>query len=133
MRKYRGLTSTGANMAIEPSSSAIDPSPGSAERPYPPSHGLVAAVAAILGWFFGWPVVFFAFPALVKADNELQHWLFGAIFVLWFLSCFVVYGMLLATVEVRWPVAARIWRGLGFLLNIVVLLELMWVFLWHGS
>jgi hypothetical protein len=62
-------------MATEPSSQAIEASPQSAKRPHPPSSRLVAAT---VGWFFGWPIVFFACLPLVTPGNELEAWLFGA-------------------------------------------------------
>jgi hypothetical protein len=103
-------------MATGPSSQAIEPSAKEAGRLHAPSPRLVAVV---VGWFFGWPVVFFACLPLVTPGNEPEAWLLGAGSLLWFLSCYGMCGLLFAMAEARWPAAARIRKILGFVFDIM--------------
>jgi len=57
-----------------------------------------------MGWFFGWPVVFFACLPLVTPGDTLEACLLGAGGLLWFFSCYGVCGMLLRMIETRWRV-----------------------------
>lgn len=99
-------------MAVGPSSQATNASSQRAKRPHAISPRWVASIVA---WFLGWPIVFFiCFPSVTPGD-ELAIWLLGAGSVLWFLSFFGVYGILLNEAEARWPAGAAILKALGFI------------------
>jgi len=75
----------------------------------------------MVGWFLGWPVVFFACLPLVTPGDTLEAWLFGAGSVLWVVSCYGTYGALFALAEARWPAAATVRKTLsvvGMMLSI---------------
>ena len=98
-------------MAAGPSSQANNPSPQRAKRPHAvPTHWVVS----IVGWFLGWPIVFYVCLPSVTPGDELAGWLLGAGSVLWFFSFAGVYGILLNEAEARWPAAAAILKALGF-------------------
>jgi uncharacterized membrane protein len=61
----------------------------------------------------GWPVVFFACLPLVTPGDTLQVCLVGAGNLLWIVSCYGIYGLLLAMAEARWPAAKTILKILG--------------------
>ena len=86
-------------MAIEPSLRATEPLPQRAKRLSPLPGSLVTA---ILGWFFGWPVVFFACLPFVTPGDILQACLVGAGSLLWLMSCYGIYGLLLRLADSRW-------------------------------
>ena len=74
-----------------------------------------------MAWFFGWPVACLAcayFPLMARGDT-LEACLFGAGSLLWFLSCFWIYGVLFARAEARWPAATPIRKFLSFIVVIL--------------
>jgi len=82
----------------ESSLQAVEQSLQSAGRPLGPSPEVYAVV---IGWCFGWPVVFFVCLPSVTPGDTLQVCLIGAGSFLWFISCFGVFGILLRMIE-RW-------------------------------
>ncbi len=98
-------------MAAGPSLQATNPSSQGVKRP----HAIPRKwVAAIVGWFLGWPVVSFVCLPSVTPGDQLAVWLWCAGSVLWFLSFAGVYGILLSEAEARWPAAGAILKALGF-------------------
>ena len=83
-------------MAIEPLPHAAEPTRQAAKLPAPVSRGVVAAC---IGYFLGWPVVFFACLPLVTPGDTLQAVLFGAGSLLWLLVCCGLFGLLLRLVD----------------------------------
>ena len=81
-------------MATEPSSSEIRPR--RAKR-IPPLPG--ALVAFIIGWFLGWPIVFFGWIPILKDASEWFYFAIGSGWCLWFLSCVVMGGLVLRVFE----------------------------------
>lgn len=103
-------------MPTESPGQTIERSLQSAERPLSPSPRVDAAV---IGWCFVWPVVFFVCLPFVAPGDTLQACLLGAGSFLWFISCFGVFGILLRMIQ-RWrphPVYRRLVVGwfLGWL------------------
>ena len=98
-------------MVTEPSSPATEPPPKGAGRLPLPSPRVMAV---IVGWFFCWPVVFFACLPLITRGDTLEACLFGAGSLLWLVSGGAVCGLLLRMIETRWrphPLYRRIVVG----------------------
>jgi|SRR5882724_6782696 len=103
-------------MINESSSQAVTPSPQSVQRP-PSIFGRVDAV--MVGWFFVWPVVFFACLSLVTPGDTLEACLSVAGSLLWLLSCYWICGMLFAMAVARWPGATTIRKILSFVVDLL--------------
>jgi hypothetical protein len=91
-------------MTTEPSSQAIDPSPKGAEPPHPSSPRLVAAT---VGWFVGWPVLFACLP-LVTLGDALEACLVVVGNLFWFASCYGLYRLLFAMADAHRPAATTV-------------------------
>jgi len=82
---------------------ATQPLPQTAEPPRQPTKPLApvwrGVMAACVGYFLAWPVLFFACFPLLTPDGSLSAILLGAGSVLWLLSCIVMWGLLLEIIE----------------------------------
>src|SRR5882724_4646733 len=75
--------------------------------------------AVMVGWFFVWPVVFFACLSLVTPGDTLEACLSVAGSLLWLLSCYWICGMLFAMAVARWPGATTIRKILSFVVDLL--------------
>src|SRR5450631_3904218 len=103
-------------MAPESSLQAVEPSPQTVQRPRPiyPRADVV-----MVSWFFGWPVIFFTCLPLMTPADTLEACMFGAGSLLWWMSCYWIYGMLFRMAEARWPAATTFRQILSFVVGIL--------------
>jgi hypothetical protein len=88
-------------MALAPSSQAIVPSPG-VRRPSPLSPGWVKF---FVSWFFGWPLLIFAYNPLAAPYDPLTLFIVIPGGAIWLLSNILGCGALIAMADARWPAA----------------------------
>jgi hypothetical protein len=92
-------------MINEPSSQAIEPSPHSAERPFP-VYRRVTATSVI--WFFGFPALLIALPPPADDSPVWILWTGIACGLGWVASGYWIYHTLFNMAEARWPSAKGI-------------------------
>jgi hypothetical protein len=83
-------------------SQAIEPSPRRVRRPSPLSPGWVKFLT---GWFFGWPLLVFAYNPLAAPYDTLTLFIVIPGGAIWLLSCGLGCAALITMADARWPAA----------------------------
>jgi len=106
--------SASQTMATNPSSQAIQPPTWRGNQPPPLSRRVIAFM---VGWFFGWPLLVFAYNPLRAPHDPLTLLIVVPGGAIWLFACLYPIGVLLTMAEARWP-AAEIGEIIYVLLNL---------------
>jgi hypothetical protein len=109
-------------MTTEPSSQVIERAPYRVKRQQPLSPRVVKF---LVGWFFGWPLLVFAYNPLAAPYDPLTLFIVVPGGAIWLTSCGLGCDTLATMAKTRWPVAKTILEALSALAKLLMYILLV--------